>query len=371
MQAPVRPIVLIQSDDWGRAGMPDIRSLHKLREMGYPVGENPWDFYGLETTEDLQALHSMLEAIRDQDGMPACIVANFILANPDLRRMTVEGYQKNHWVALRQGLPSPWGEPGLLDAYHALINAGVFYPALHGFCHFNDTAWRAALNDAGSELGHRVRAMVENDIPYLASLTPEINFALVSRYGGQETFRPKNEQVRWVRDGVRLFIDAFGRVPVSTCAPGYRCNGTTYDQWRAAGLKVIQTAGVCLPYMEKGMLVLSRNVFFEPVLDADNAVEKALALSEIMVQAGLPIIVCSHSINYMSRHLGRAQFACDSLSRLLSGLLERFPDLRFANDESLWQSFVRRDDDWWRNPTNSELNFRNGVVVRSADDTRN
>lgn len=360
--APVRPMILIQSDDWGRAGLPDVSSLCKLREMGYIVGESPWDFYGLETTEDLQALRVTLEAARDQDGTPACIVANFILANPDLRRMVAEGYQQDHWVALRQGLPPPWHEPGLLDTYHVLINAGVFYPALHGFSHFNDAAWKAALNEADGELGRRARALAENDIPYLASLTPEFNFALVARHDGQEIFRSNIEQESWVKEGVRLFIDAFGRVPVSTCAPGYRCNGTTYDQWRAAGLKIVQTARYCLPYVEKGMLVLSRNVFFEPVLDADCTVEKALARAEMVIQAGMPVIISSHSINYMQRHLGRAQYSRDSLSHLLTSLLDHFPNLRFANDENVWQSFVRRDDGWWRTPSRSELRIRGNNV---------
>lgn len=356
--APVRPIVLIQSDDWGRVGLPYVSSLHKLREMGYQVGENPWDSYGLETTEDMQALRVTLETARDQDGAPACIVANFILANPDLRRMVEEGYQQSHWVEVSKGFPLPWHEPGLLDAYHALINAGVFYPALHGFSHFNESIWRAALNDADSELGRRTRALVENDIPYLASLTPEFNFALVARHGGQEIFRSNSEQEAWVKDGVRSFIDAFGRSPVSTCAPGYRCNRTTFTQWCAAGLKVLQTTEARFPYMEKGMLVLSRNVFFEPVLDADSTVEKALARAESVIQAGMPVIISSHSINYMQRHLGRAQYGRDSLSRLLTGLLDRFPNLRFANDESVWQALIHRDGDWWRTPCSTELRER-------------
>lgn len=356
--APVRPMVLIQSDDWGRVGLHDVGSLHKVREMGYKVGESPWDFYGLETTEDLQALRGTLEAARDHDGAPACMVANFVLANPDLRRMVDKGYRQRYWVELGQGFPPPWREPRLLEAYQALINAGVFYPALHGFSHFNESIWRAALNDADSELGRRARALVENDIPYLASLTPEFNFALVARHGGQEIFRSNAEQEAWVKEGVRSFVDAFGRSPVSTCAPGYRCNGTTYNQWRAASIKVAQTAESRLPYMEKGILVLSRNVFFEPVLDADCTVEKALIRAEKIIQAGLPVIISSHSINYMQRHLGRAQYGRDSLSKLLDGLLDRFPKLRFANDESVWQTLMCRDDDWWRAPFGSELHER-------------
>lgn len=338
--------------------MPDVDALHKLREMGYKAGENPWDFYGLETTGDLRALRDTLESLRDQEGLPACMVANFIMANPDLRRMVAEDYRQCHWVELCQGFPQPWREPKLLDAYHALINAGVFYPALHGYSHFNDAVWWAALNNPGSDLGRRARALVENDIPYLASLTPEFNFALVVRHEGQEVYRTSTEQEVWVKDGVRTFINAFGRSPVSTCAPGYRCNGTTYEQWHMAGIKVVQTTGYRVPYIDNGLLVLSRNVFFEPLLDTGCNVEKTLLRAEQIIRAGLPVIISSHSINYIQRHLGRAQFARDSLSQLLVGLLKRFPELRFANDEVVWRTLMQRDGTWWRIAESNELRER-------------
>ena len=51
--APTRPIVVIQSDDWGRAGLPSLASLEQLKATGVPIGASPWDFYGLESEDDV------------------------------------------------------------------------------------------------------------------------------------------------------------------------------------------------------------------------------------------------------------------------------------------------------------------------------
>jgi len=43
-----RPLVLLQSDDWGRAGVRDREGWDELRAAGLNLGEKPYDFYSLE-----------------------------------------------------------------------------------------------------------------------------------------------------------------------------------------------------------------------------------------------------------------------------------------------------------------------------------
>ena len=50
-----RPLVLFQSDDWGRVGLRDREGLEQLRSAGIALGEHPYDLYTLETAEDLAA----------------------------------------------------------------------------------------------------------------------------------------------------------------------------------------------------------------------------------------------------------------------------------------------------------------------------
>src|SRR5215469_3615169 len=47
--APRRPIVVIQSDDWGRVGIPGLDALERVKVAGANVGASGWDLYGLET----------------------------------------------------------------------------------------------------------------------------------------------------------------------------------------------------------------------------------------------------------------------------------------------------------------------------------
>src|SRR5579863_10631472 len=75
-----RPIVMLQSDDWGRAGLRDRAGLEHLSAAGLVLGERPYDFYTLETAEDLAALRAVLRLHRDSAGRCPSLEMNFIVA---------------------------------------------------------------------------------------------------------------------------------------------------------------------------------------------------------------------------------------------------------------------------------------------------
>src|SRR5215469_17554334 len=85
-----RPLVLLQSDDWGRVGVRDREGFEQLRAQGIRLGERPYDLYSLETAEDVQAVAAMLDRHRDSVGHPASLVMNFCTANLDFARMRQE-----------------------------------------------------------------------------------------------------------------------------------------------------------------------------------------------------------------------------------------------------------------------------------------
>src|SRR5579864_200099 len=131
-----RPLVLFQSDDWGRAGLRDRQGLERLGSAGLTLGERPYDFYTLETAEDLAALSALLKRHRDSSGQHPSVEMNFIVANLDLAKMNAEGFRQIHLLPLAEGLPEGWMRPGLIAAYREAIGDGVFHPALHGTTHF-------------------------------------------------------------------------------------------------------------------------------------------------------------------------------------------------------------------------------------------
>ena len=76
-----RPLILLQSDDWGRIGVRDREGYEQLRASGIHLGENPYDYYSLETAEDVIALRDMLKRHRDSTGLSGLLlVMNFLLA---------------------------------------------------------------------------------------------------------------------------------------------------------------------------------------------------------------------------------------------------------------------------------------------------
>ena len=354
--APVRPIVVIESDDWGRAGLPSLAVMEDLKAAGVPIGASPWDYYGLESEDDVVRLGDVLADSRDGDGRPACITTNFIMANADLERMRQENFQEFRWMPIDQGLPAPWRET-LMPAYRANVQRGVFYPGLHGFTHFNAAAMMNLLRQSSAR-GERMRRLACHGVPYLASLTPECNFALVERQEGAEQFLPESEQDKWVEAGVRLFTRAFGQPPLTTCAPGYRADEATFRAWRRHGIEAVQSNASDGISLADDMVRVGRNVAFEPSLVADFSVAKAIDAAARIVECGHPIVVCSHSINYMSRFLGNAEAGRRQLADLLRGLLAAYPDLRFASDADIVAAWRASDAQWLRPPTAREIAAR-------------
>lgn len=349
---PVRPVVLIQSDDWGRVGVPDAGALDSLQDAGVPVGNSAWDYYGAESEDDLARLGDTLSRHVDADGNPACMTANVVMANADLRRMIDDDFSGFRFVSIKEGFPPPWEKFDLVAAYGKLMAKGVFYPALHGFTHFSAEMMLAGWHEKG-EFGERVRSLIRRDIPYLASLTPEYNFALMLRHADGEKFAGEEEQRHWIEMGIRLFRDCFGFLPLSTCAPGYRANQATYRLWSESGIRVAQTASMGVAYEENGLFFIPRTVFFEPALSArrDDAVAMALEQAASAVKQGKMIVICSHSINYIERHLSRREESLASLDALLTGLLRMFPDLRFASDEKVFSAWSNKDEGWFASPS--------------------
>jgi hypothetical protein len=341
---------MIQSDDWGRVGIPSTEALERLKSAGADVGRSQWDYYGLESEADLVCLRDILLGVRDRDGVPACMTANFVMANADLARMRDEDFEHFRWVGIDRGFPQPWKE-SLMPAYHELIGAGVFEPALHGFTHFNVTALMQCLHDKG-ERGRRARLLVTNDVPYLASWTPEYNFALVTR-GRREVYLNAAAQDEWIASGMGLFTNAFRKGPRAVCAPGYRANAVTKQLWTKHHIQAVQNVGPGPLETDGALIEFQRNVTFEPVLEEGDVVARALDQAQRAVARDAPIVICTHSINYVTRFVGGAERSRELLRELLASLLHAFPDLRFARAGDVIDALKSGRPDWFGiSPTN-------------------
>ncbi|HEX3741614.1 MAG TPA: hypothetical protein VHV29_18095 [Terriglobales bacterium] len=333
-----RPLVLLQSDDWGRVGLRDQEGLEELRSAGIALGERPYDFYTLETAEDLCQLKTTLMRHHDAKGCHPCLEMNFILTNPDFSKMKAGGWRQIQLLPLSEGLPAGWVRPGLIDAYREGIADGVFSPALHGTTHF----CRAAVERSILEDGERhdfLRKLWQAGTPYIHWRMPWIGYEYWdSGKTEDERFLSADMQHDLIGRTVGIFAKTFTSLPRSACAPGYRANDDTQRAWAQHGIRVAQNGpkSSLPPYFDRhGVLQLSRTVEFEPATEPDFSLEACLRQAAGCFERGLPAIVSMHSINLHSTVKNFRSRTLKCLDEFLTALESKYADVLYLRDEDL------------------------------------
>lgn len=334
-----RPIVLLQSDDWGRVGLRDREGLEQLRSAGLAIGERPYDFYTLETAEDLERLNGTLKRHCDSVGRHPCIEMNFILANLDFGRMIAETFSQIHLLFLAEGLPSGWSRSGLMEAYGNGITEGVFRPALHGTTHFCRTAVERNCS-ADGERADLLRTLWKAGTPYIHWRMPWIGFEYWdSERPEEDRFLPAEAQRELIGQAVAAFAKLFSALPRSACAPAYRANHDTHRAWAEHGIRVAQNGpGASVPpHFRHEILHLFRTVEFEPAVDPSFSVAACLRQAEGCFELGIPAIVSIHSINFHSTVQDFRSRTLDMLEEFLTALEAKYADLLYLHDEDLYE----------------------------------
>jgi len=335
-----RPLLLLQSDDWGRAGLRDHEGLRQLQNDGLQLGERPYDFYTLETAQDLAAISQLLKRHRDATGRAACIGMNFILANLDFTRMALQDFQQIHLRALPDGLPDGWLRPGLFDAYREGIDAGVFYPALHGQTHFCRQAVERELASQG-ERCTLIKKLWKAGAPYIHWRMPWIGYEYCDpERQDADRFLSAEQQEIAIAPAVGDFARMFSTLPRSACAPGYRADETTHKTWAHFGIRIAQNGpgSSVPPYLDRfGVLHLYRTLDFEPALDEKLSVEACLNTIARNFRHGLPAIVSVHAINFHSTLKDFRNRTLALLDELLSAVEAKFPNLLYLHDSDLYE----------------------------------
>lgn len=333
-----RPLVLLQSDDWGRVGVRDRAGWEELRAQGLNLGERPYDFYSLETAEDLGALAEVLRKHRDTSGRHPSIVMNFIMANVDFH-LGLQGREKE--IPLRpltQGLPEGWQRPKLFEGYQEGIQNGLFYPAMHGLNHFCKKAVTRELNASGSR-GELLKQLWRAGTPYIYWRMPWIGYEYWEpEVSARRRFLSAREQIDAISSAVKIFRDLFGAGPLSACAPGYRANEDSRTAWFESGVRVAQNgpSEQNRPYLnESGMLFTFRSIEMEPAM-APCVVEELVAQAERCFANGVPAVISSHSINFHSTIRDFRTSTIALLDEFLSRLEKRWPNLLYIHDGDLF-----------------------------------
>jgi len=333
-----QPLVLLQSDDWGRVGLRDHEGLEQLRAAGVRLGEHPYDFHTLETAEDLGAAIEMLKRHRDYRGRYPCLGMNFVLANLDFEKMRTDAFRQIHILPLADGLPRGWNRPGLMAAYRAGIAEGIFHPALHGATHFCQTAVERSLN-RDEDRAVLLRTFWQAGTPYIHWRMPWIGYEYWDEEKPEDQrFLSADMQRELIGKSVGAFAKLFGALPRSACAPGYRGNEDTHRAWAQHGIRVAQNGpGLFAPphFDRQGLFNVSRSIELEPAVDPNFSLDACMSAAESRFQRGFPAIISVHSINFHSTLRDFRSSTLRFLDDFLTALEARHPDLLYLCDEDL------------------------------------
>jgi hypothetical protein len=334
-----RPLLLIQSDDWGRVGVRDEEGFAELRQAGVSLGENPYDFYTLETSEDVDALAMILKRHKDSVGRSAVVAMYFVVANVDFAKAAQSNYREMPMRPLAEGFPGRWHRPGLLQAYRHGIAEGTIFAGLHGSTHFCRPAVQRELT-AGSERAQFLRTLWKAESPYIFWRMPWIGYEYWDpERPAEKRHLPADLQSRAINEAVHAFQQMFRSAPTSACAPGYRADGNTHRSWKAAGVKIAQNGpgGMRAPRFDRyGLLNLYRNVSFEPSVDPDFSLEHSLRSALECFSRGIPAVLSIHSINCHSSLKSFRSSTLRFLHEFLTEIEKRFPDLLYLHDADLY-----------------------------------
>ncbi len=334
-----RPLLLFQSDDWGRVGVRDHEGWEQLRSTGISLGEAPYDFYSLETAEDVQAMRTVLGKHRDSIGRHPSMGMNFIMANVDFDRCLASRGEEISLLPLTEGLPGQWQRPGLFEAYRQGVQEGVFYAALHGLTHFCANRIMRECQVDGERAG-LVRKLWRAQTPYIYWRMPWIGY----EYWDGELepdlrFLSLDDQQSAICRAAEIYQAFFGSSPFSACAPGYRANEDTRKSWFEAGIRVVQNGPgeQKAPYLDDhGMLHTFRTIEMEPAT-SNCDLRDLISNVEECFSRGLPAIVSIHSINFHSTIRDFRTPTLILLDEFLKATEKKWPNLLYLNDGDLFR----------------------------------
>lgn len=332
-----RPLVFLESDDWGRVGVRDLEGFEHLRSKGIRLGERPYDLYTLETADDVAALAAVLIRHRDSRGHSASLVMNFCVTNLDFTAMKAGGYRHVELRSLANGLPSNWSRSGLFEAYRGGIRQDVFYPAMHGLTHFCRSAVENALAE-NRDRAQLLRTLWEAETPYIYWRMPWIGYEYWNPEKPHAGFLTAERQRELIQQTCSEFQAFFGRRAMSACAPGYRANHDTHRAWAENGIRVVQNgtgSGLRAPHMDEfGLLHVYRSIDLEPALK-ELETAKHLEIASACAERGIPIVISAHAINFHSSLKDFRSATLSELDSLLTALELKFPNLLYINHQDL------------------------------------
>ena len=347
-----RHLVIIESDDWGSIRMPSAEIFHKLQKSGdHPENDAFLRNDCLENAADLTALFAVLTSIKDKNGSPAVMTANFAMANPDFDKIDpingayffepfTDTYQRYY--------------PGqnVLSCVQEGIKSSCFVPQLHCREHMNVNRWMSDLKQQKSDT---VLAFQNHMIGIGAAFSQENPFGYMDAFNSNFTSGAELSNI--VHEAMEIFENTFGKKSETFVASCFVWDNSLEDSLAQFGVRGIQSgcwqnvpAGIENGNVMKrrlrflgqknriGQVYTVRNCAYEPAYQQTSTKSAKECYDQVMraFRNRKPAIINSHRFNYIgSINRENAYENLKGLSWLLHTIIKNIPDVEFISTPEL------------------------------------
>lgn len=348
-------IVVIESDDWGSIRMPSLEVYDTLKSKGLILDAGDSTRYNtldtLASTEDIESLFASLEKFKDTNSNHPKITAVSLVANPDFDRIRENNFEEYYFEPLQKTFEK-YDNTKALDYWKEGINRKLFEPQFHGREHLNIVSWMRALKGGDPEthlaFDHGIWAF------------KGINTAVQSYQAAFDLEFAKDIEIQKevIASGLDLFEEMWGYKATFFVPPNGPFNNSLEEIAAKKGIKYMSASKIQQEVLGEGKTrkvfhalgqknkwgqrYITRNCFFEPSSPAKDWVSSCLEEIEIAFRWKKPAVISSHRVNYIGvlNENNRKQ-SLEKLEQLLSGILLKWPDVKFMSSSELGQLFEK------------------------------
>lgn len=348
-----KKLIIFESDDWGSIRMASREAYDRLLLQGDKVDRDPFTRYdALASKEDLTNLFEVLCSFKDFKGNHPIITANCAMANPDFEKIRKLNFKEYYWEPFTDTLSRYEKHGNSFELWKKGIGEKVFFPQLHCREHINITRWMKDLRESKEDV---VRAFEHHMISTGDSFTTHNRYAYMDAFNYDHV--DEEEILRQTLiEGSQIFKNTFGYESESFIAPCYIWSENLEKTLNDIGVRYIQGNRVQLmpdcsegttkfnkkkhllgERNTKGQVYLIRNCEFEPSWrNADECVENCLRHIKIAFWWNKPATISTHRLNYIGFiDKKNRDNNLKLLSRLLTEILKRWPDVEFISTTDL------------------------------------
>ena len=345
-----RPVVVIESDDWGSIRMPSTQILDELKAKGYNYADYiGYDLYDtLASNEDLEVLIDTLLSVKGADGQPAKLTMNCVVANPDFDKIRQSGFKEYHYELFIDTLRRYPHHDRSFSLWKEGMKQGVLRPQFHGREHLNAQMWMKLLQKGCKPIIDSFDKGVISVIVDMKDDPRQHSLAAYNLATEDEYAFAKNSVI----EGLAIFEELFGYRSESMIAPNYTWDTAIEEAAFICGVRYIQggrsqrhsyyvnqnggrnTIRYTGQVNNYGQIYTVRNCMFEPSENPRHGVDYCMSQVKKAFSRRQAAIISVHRQNFIGELYPLNRENNIRLFRdLLVCIIAKYPDVVFMSSD--------------------------------------